>query len=797
MIMTESDQELSELPVEVYAPRILLTEADHGIRAFLVAGLKTQKKYRIYEAPTLKAVMQQIRSQPIDILVLGHLVEHAWYDQDLMSHLIHFLKQNLDKVKQCIFLLPQEYIDQIAHYTVNQKDIITPGTIIPHEYEAQYFKALRTIYQMFSNGQIQLPQFMTGQYPKTNLAAEMIKTRYREYTQSQQQSDDYDHPIRQHPENLHGLDLDLNQLSSSELHAKTLENHLQSLINPQNDNDTHVAEPDDSISESDEHQNHIHLALRPQVATAIASIENVAYYIKPNILQPQKISHSITVEGGNTVLWVGPQDHNFNHEIQKACHALNLKFKGVVSAQKALRATRGTRFELAFVYDQLDDMSGLSLVRSLRREIGESLPIAFITPTLLQVSDRLEGVHAGVSLFLNEEASVDLLTQSIRQLQTLGTHGSAKVLVIDDDESLLVDHVTQELSHSSFQISCLTSPFRVLELLSEIQTDLLIVHADMQDLGGIEVCRTLRATPEWQSLPMILMGERNDDEMHLAAYRSGADDYLPSYTEGNLLKACLESRLERSRMIQERADRDGLTGLLVRRAFNDALQTRMATARRKGSSVAVCLIDLDHFKNINDTYGHIAGDKVLSALGRLLSSSFRVEDLRGRWGGEEFVVSFSDEEADNAAIILERARKEFVRFEFESDQGGTFQATFSAGIACFPENGDHIEEVFKVADDRLYQVKETGRNRILAYDLVQRVMSKKSPHSTDSIITSPNSEYAKQSERPLPKPQNFSSNIENSISHLDQSLNSNNQQESLKGLTTPVPTPLSLDPDLK
>ena len=132
--------------------------------------------------------------------------------------------------------------------------------------------------------------------------------------------------------------------------------------------------------------------------------------------------------------------------------------------------------------------------------------------------------------------------------------------------------------------------------------------------------------------------------------------------------------------------------------------------------MAVCLIDLDHFKSINDTYGHIAGDRVLSALGRLLSSSFRVEDLRGRWGGEEFVVAFSDESAESAKAILERARKEFVRFYFDGEHGERFQAAFSAGVACYPEAGETIEDVFKVADRRLYAVKEAGRNNIFADD---------------------------------------------------------------------------------
>ncbi len=462
------------------------------------------------------------------------------------------------------------------------------------------------------------------------------------------------------------------------------------------------------------------LSEAPRPARPAALPELLRLALDPSTLHPAAARVESSAGGeeeeeGALVLWVGAADLPFCADLARVCKPLNLKLISVSSAQAALRETRQRRFDVTFVSHQLQDMDGLSLVRSLRREVGDSLPIAYIS-NHQQVSDRLEGVHAGVSLFLGEGVGVDLLSQSLRQLQSLNTRGSARVLVIDDDESQLADHVTRELAMSAFQVSCLTAPLRVLELLSEVQTDLLVIHADMAGLGGFEVCRTLRATPEWQSLPIVLMGERADDDMRVAAYRAGADDYLSRRADRAVLKTCLESRLERSRLIQDRADRDGLTGLLLRRAFNDALQSRLAAARRQGQPVSVCLIDLDHFKSVNDTYGHIAGDRVLASMGRLLSSSFRVEDLRGRWGGEEFVVAFSGEGAESARVILERARREFVRFYFDGEHGERFQSTFSAGVATFPEHGQTIEDLFKVADERLYKVKESGRNRVLAHD---------------------------------------------------------------------------------
>ena len=455
---------------------------------------------------------------------------------------------------------------------------------------------------------------------------------------------------------------------------------------------------------------------RPNRTDLIPALEALAFKIRKDRPATQQMtSTEVALENSQLVLWAGPEDHPLVTELYRACDSMHYHLISVDSAQHALKETRRTRFEVCFVHAELSDMAGLSLVRSLRREVGESLPVAYVG-VAQQVSDRLEGVHAGVSLYLNETAGFDAVTQALRHLQNLGTHGMSRVLVIDDEDSIMADAVTAELKRGKFKVSCLNTPLRILELLAEIQTDLLVIHSEMKGLGGFELCRTLRAMPEWQTLPILLLGENNTDELKVAAYRAGADDYLSSSSEEGVIKACIEARLERSRTVQERADRDGLTGLLIRRAFNDALLSQMALARRRGSTVAVCLIDLDHFKSINDTYGHIAGDRVLSALGRLLSSSFRVEDLRGRWGGEEFVVAFSDESAESAKAILERARKEFVRFYFDGEHGERFQAAFSAGVACYPESGETIEDVFKVADRRLYAVKEAGRNNIFAHD---------------------------------------------------------------------------------
>jgi diguanylate cyclase (GGDEF)-like protein len=128
------------------------------------------------------------------------------------------------------------------------------------------------------------------------------------------------------------------------------------------------------------------------------------------------------------------------------------------------------------------------------------------------------------------------------------------------------------------------------------------------------------------------------------------------------------------------------------------------------------LLDVDHFKKVNDTYGHLAGDKVLSGLGQLLSRRFRVDDLRGRWGGEEFMLTFKRETKSTMLLAVNRVLDEFKAMTFSGDKGETFQNSFSGGIAEYPIDGESVFELVKVADARLYQAKKRGRKQIVIDD---------------------------------------------------------------------------------
>jgi len=166
-------------------------------------------------------------------------------------------------------------------------------------------------------------------------------------------------------------------------------------------------------------------------------------------------------------------------------------------------------------------------------------------------------------------------------------------------------------------------------------------------------------------------------------------------------------------MLKDRSDKDTITGLLLRRAFSEQLAQLLAEGQRNKTVFTICLLDVDKFKNVNDTYGHLAGDKVLAGLGQLLARRFRVEDLRGRWGGEEFILGFRRESKETMHAAINRVLAEFREMVFTGDDGREFKVSFSGGMASFPEDGESVYELIQTADARLYEAKKQGRNRII------------------------------------------------------------------------------------
>jgi diguanylate cyclase (GGDEF)-like protein len=222
--------------------------------------------------------------------------------------------------------------------------------------------------------------------------------------------------------------------------------------------------------------------------------------------------------------------------------------------------------------------------------------------------------------------------------------------------------------------------------------------------------------PSLLVLPLVVHDEPLGT-LVLASEREGAFDetarglleVLASHLAVSLANARMVRRLE------EQATTDPMTGLLNKRSMLDTAQQKLTAARRFGRQLSVLVIDIDHFKKVNDTYGHDVGDVVIKELGQICNRNKRSTDAVARFGGEEFVVICEETDSEGAMLLAERIRGELGRTSFHAN-GETLQCTCSVGISTFPHAGEGWDTLFKAADDALYVSKRGGRNRATIYD---------------------------------------------------------------------------------
>ncbi len=360
-----------------------------------------------------------------------------------------------------------------------------------------------------------------------------------------------------------------------------------------------------------------------------------------------------------------------------------------------------------------DQFQGFELAKKLRSQSrSEQIPIIF-TSADSSLDTQIGGMHAGGSLFLNKPLAAGPLLEAVRRLTEAETRVRPRVLLLDDDRDFC-SAVQGVLSRAGVDLHTVQNEAELLELLATENPALLLLDMHLHGVSGLDICRTLRANPRWEDLDIVLVTTENSVDLRIAAFRAGANDYVSKPIIADELVARVMSRVERHTLREDRTTRDNLTGLMMRGPFAEAFQRMLKLGQRNDSQVSLCMLDIDHFKSINDLYGHMSGDRVLATLGQLLNRRFRGEDLRCRWGGEEIVLALSGSPKTEATLALERLLAEFQNTAFEHGDSPSFHVSFSAGVATYPADGRSLDELISVADTRMYTAKREGRARIIA-----------------------------------------------------------------------------------
>ena len=296
-----------------------------------------------------------------------------------------------------------------------------------------------------------------------------------------------------------------------------------------------------------------------------------------------------------------------------------------------------------------------------------------------------------------------------------------KVLVADDSavSRKLVEHA---LSEKQYSLVFAKTGRETLDLFAEHHPALVIVDWIMPDLTGLEICQHIRSRAQASYTYIILLTGKSEKESVVEGLAAGADDYLtkPFHHEEligrvgvGLRIIGLQRQIEaKNLLLKELALTDALTSLPNRRAIEDWAARQLSGAARYGFSFWVALADLDHFKMVNDTYGHDAGDNVLKTFSEILKRNSRKSDICGRIGGEEFLLVLTHTTEENAKRVVDRVRAELEATHFNFD-GNTLNVTASFGLAGFVgTRAPDFNRLVTQADAALYSAKRQGRNRL-------------------------------------------------------------------------------------
>jgi len=303
-----------------------------------------------------------------------------------------------------------------------------------------------------------------------------------------------------------------------------------------------------------------------------------------------------------------------------------------------------------------------------------------------------------------------------------------KILIIED-ELIFRRIVKKYLLEAGYEIVEAEDGLSAWELFQKGPFQLVITDWMMPGLDGPALVQKIRASGQKSYTYIIMLTAMDNKDNIVSGLESGADEYLTKPFNSRELIARvasgmrilrLEEELMQARMQMEAlAMHDGLTGLLNRRAIEEYAEAEFNMADRKARPLSVVLIDIDHFKSVNDRFGHKFGDHALQQVAKILTEELRTYDRIGRWGGEEFILMLPDTQLKDAVTVAERVRIRTAETLISLENGETFSIHISLGTACTTGQFQSLAKLIDAADQALYQAKQSGRDRVCVFEASQ------------------------------------------------------------------------------
>lgn len=353
--------------------------------------------------------------------------------------------------------------------------------------------------------------------------------------------------------------------------------------------------------------------------------------------------------------------------------------------------------------------SEFEALAALQQGLEQPLPLLVIHDRA-DFASQLAAVRAGAQGFFVRPLDITQLENSLERCLDRQQGEPFRVLIVDDDVELATRY-SLVLRNAQMQVQILSEPTHVLDTMRSFNPEVLLLDVNMPDCSGPELAQMIRLHDEWLRVTIIYLSAETDAHRQMAALLKAGDDFITKPISDNALVAAVYSHSQRARSLSTALARDSLTGLLKHADIKEQLALEVQRATRSGKPASVVMLDLDHFKGVNDTYGHAAGDNVIRALANLLRQRLRRIDSLGRYGGEEFVAVLPECSALQARRIFDEIRVRFAALNFKAGDSDEFRVSFSAGI--YETDGHTASGVLlERADQALYAAKHNGRNQV-------------------------------------------------------------------------------------
>ncbi len=384
------------------------------------------------------------------------------------------------------------------------------------------------------------------------------------------------------------------------------------------------------------------------------------------------------------------------------------------TTQEELHSAINKRHPMAIIIDIdfIDADNGLAIIAEhqgvkeagVKKATTPMIPIIFYSSHGMTLKQKLQCLRLG-GISSSESLAPQAIITQLESLVNLVPEQPFRILIVDDSKSQAL-FAERALNTAGMITEKVTDPMEVWNVLESFQPELILMDMYMPGCNGVELAKVIRQDIHYINIPIIFLSGEEDIELQLAAMSEGGDDFLTKPVDPRHLLSTIRTRGSRARDLSHLIARDSLTGLYNHTHILKALDEQLKVSVRNNTSLCFVMIDIDHFKQVNDNHGHPVGDEVIKNLALFLTQRLRKTDFVGRYGGEEFAIVLPNVSLNDAESIMNEIRNNFSHIL----HGGiaAINSTFSCGIAL--HKGQNSNELIELADQAMYLAKRAGRN---------------------------------------------------------------------------------------